>query len=71
MALSLWGAITWEWCNMATVPDVKCWRSNCNQMFYGTSKALWLPPELEDRCNMCRVTQISIFWRPRCPQHSG
>ncbi len=32
MALSLWGAITWGWCDMATVPDVQCWRSNHNQM---------------------------------------
>jgi hypothetical protein len=30
MVLSLWGAITWGWCNMATVPNVQCWRSNHN-----------------------------------------
>ncbi len=41
MACSLWGAITWGWCGTATVPDAQCWRSNHNQMFCGTLKALW------------------------------
>ncbi len=70
MVLLPWGAITWGWCNMATVPGAQCWRSNHNLMCYGTSKALWLHPELEDRCNTCTVTQTSTCQRLRCPQHS-
>ncbi len=37
---------------------------------YGTSKALWLCPELVDRCNMCTAIQTSTCQRLRCPQHS-
>jgi hypothetical protein len=68
MAHSLWGVITLRWCGMETVPGIQCWRSNHNQMFYGTSKASWHPPELEDGCNMCTVTQTSICWRPSSAQ---
>jgi hypothetical protein len=43
----------------ATVLGTQCWRSNHNQILYGTSKALWLCPELEDGCITCAVTQTS------------
>jgi hypothetical protein len=70
MVLLLWRVITWGWCDMATVPGLQCWRSNHNQMSYGTSKALWLCQELEDGCNTCTTTQRSTCWMLRCPQHS-
>ncbi len=65
-----WGAITWGWCDRATAPGAQCWRSNHNQMSYGTSKALWLCPEFENGCNTCTFTQRSTCQRLRCPQHS-